>query len=160
MEELFQQELLEQLFQQELLRQLPKKCYSIIIVRTVVPIIIIRTGILKIIVLTPLLAAFCQTSDLGLRLEVDFVFPLSEEEQEQEQPPPKSKLKVWNLAHRPKQKRLWSKVSKNFGPKKLPENSGSKKIFVKKTVSVHEKLWSKKRLCHKILGPTKILKPK
>ena len=35
---------------------------------------------------------FCQTSDLGLRLEVDFVFPLSqEEEQEEEQePPPKS----------------------------------------------------------------------
>ena len=28
---------------------------------------------------------FCQTSDLGLRLEVDFVFPLSQEEQQQEQ---------------------------------------------------------------------------
>ena len=29
---------------------------------------------------------FCQTSDLGLRLEVDFVFPLSQEEQQQEEP--------------------------------------------------------------------------
>ena len=27
---------------------------------------------------------FCQTSDLGLRLEVDFVFPLSQEEEEEE----------------------------------------------------------------------------
>ena len=27
----------------------------------------------------------CQTSDLGLRLEVDFVFPLSQEQQEQEE---------------------------------------------------------------------------
>ena len=31
---------------------------------------------------------FCQTSDLGLRLEVDFVFPLSQEEEEQEEEPP------------------------------------------------------------------------
>ena len=30
---------------------------------------------------------FCQTSDLGLRLEVDFVFPLSQEQEEQEQQP-------------------------------------------------------------------------
>ena len=29
----------------------------------------------------------CQTSDLGLRLEVDFVFPLSQEEQQQEEQP-------------------------------------------------------------------------
>ena len=28
----------------------------------------------------------CQTSDLGLRLEVDFVFPLSQEEQEEQEP--------------------------------------------------------------------------
>ena len=28
--------------------------------------------------------SYCQTSDLGLRLEVDFVFHLSQEEQEQE----------------------------------------------------------------------------
>ena len=28
---------------------------------------------------------FCQTSDLGLRLEVDFVFPLSQQEQQQEE---------------------------------------------------------------------------
>ena len=34
--------------------------------------------------------SFCQTPDLGLRLGVDFVFPLSQE-QEQE-PSPKSKL--------------------------------------------------------------------
>ena len=37
---------------------------------------------------------YCQTSDLGLRLEVDFVFPLSqqqeEEEEPEEQPSPKS----------------------------------------------------------------------
>ena len=36
---------------------------------------------------------FCQTSDLGLRLEVDFVFPMlqqeEEEEEEQQQPSPK-----------------------------------------------------------------------
>ena len=32
---------------------------------------------------------FCQTSDLGLRLEADFVFPLSQQE-EQEEPQPKS----------------------------------------------------------------------
>ena len=31
---------------------------------------------------------YCQTSDLGLRLEVDFVFPLSQEQEEQEQQPP------------------------------------------------------------------------
>ena len=36
----------------------------------------------------------CQTPDLGLRLGVDFVFPLSQEQQQeqQDQPPPKSKL--------------------------------------------------------------------
>ena len=28
----------------------------------------------------------CQTSDIGLRLEVDFVFPLSQEEEEEEEP--------------------------------------------------------------------------
>ena len=36
---------------------------------------------------------FCQTSDLGLRLKVDFVFPPSQEQQQEEQqeePPPKS----------------------------------------------------------------------
>ena len=32
------------------------------------------------------ITSFCQTSDLGLRLEVDFVFPLSQEQQEQEEP--------------------------------------------------------------------------
>ena len=32
------------------------------------------------------LRKYCQTSDLGLRLEVDFVFPLSQEQQEQEEP--------------------------------------------------------------------------
>ena len=32
---------------------------------------------------------YCQTSGLGLRLEVDFVFPLSQQE-EQEEPSPKS----------------------------------------------------------------------
>ena len=38
---------------------------------------------------------YCQTSDLGLRLEVDFVFPLSQqqeqeqEEEEEQQPSPK-----------------------------------------------------------------------
>ena len=42
------------------------------------------------------ISQFCQTSDLGLRLEVDFVFPLSQqeeeeqEEEEQQQPSPKS----------------------------------------------------------------------
>ena len=38
------------------------------------------------------LKSFCQTSDLGLRLEVDFVFPLSQQQQEEEQqqPSPKS----------------------------------------------------------------------
>ena len=35
---------------------------------------------------------FCQTSDLGLRLEVDFVFPLSQEEQQQEQEEPLTKI--------------------------------------------------------------------
>ena len=28
---------------------------------------------------------YCQTSDLGLRLEVDFVFPLSQQQQQQEE---------------------------------------------------------------------------
>ena len=28
---------------------------------------------------------YCQTSDLGLRLEVDFVFPLSQEQQQEEE---------------------------------------------------------------------------
>ena len=28
---------------------------------------------------------FCQTSDLGLRLEVDFVFPLSQQEQQEQE---------------------------------------------------------------------------
>ena len=38
------------------------------------------------------LILFCQTLDLGLRLEVAFVSPLSqEEEEEEEQPSPKSK---------------------------------------------------------------------
>ena len=37
---------------------------------------------------------FCLTSDLGLRLEVDFVFPLSQEQQEEEEPPPKSKGRI------------------------------------------------------------------
>ena len=32
-------------------------------------------------------STFCKTSDLGLRLEVDFVFSLSQEEQEQEPSP-------------------------------------------------------------------------
>ena len=36
---------------------------------------------------------YCQTSDLGLRLEVDFVFPLSQqeeqEEKQEEEPSPK-----------------------------------------------------------------------
>ena len=30
-------------------------------------------------------SSYCQTSDLGLRLEVDFVFPLSQEQQEQQE---------------------------------------------------------------------------
>ena len=30
---------------------------------------------------------YCQTSDLGLRLEVDFVFPLSQQEQQEEEQP-------------------------------------------------------------------------
>ena len=34
----------------------------------------------------------CQTSDLGLRLEVDFVFPLSQEEQEEEEQQPLTKI--------------------------------------------------------------------
>ena len=34
-------------------------------------------------------AQYCQTSDLGLRLEVDFVFPLSQQEQEEQEPSPK-----------------------------------------------------------------------
>ena len=29
---------------------------------------------------------YCQTSDLGLRLEVDFVFPLSQQQQLQQEP--------------------------------------------------------------------------
>ena len=29
--------------------------------------------------------SYCQTSDLGLRLEVDFVFPLSQEEEQQQE---------------------------------------------------------------------------
>ena len=40
---------------------------------------------------------FCQTSDLGLRLEVDFVFPLSQEQQqEQEEPLTKIYRIEWN----------------------------------------------------------------
>ena len=35
---------------------------------------------------------FCQTSDLGLRLEVDFVFPLSQEEEEEQQQQPLTKI--------------------------------------------------------------------
>ena len=35
---------------------------------------------------------YCQTSDLGLRLEVDFVFPLSQEEQQQEEEEPLTKI--------------------------------------------------------------------
>ena len=35
---------------------------------------------------------YCQTSDLGLRLEVDFVFPLSQQEEEQEEQEPLSKI--------------------------------------------------------------------
>ena len=31
------------------------------------------------------IAAYCQTSDLGLRLEVDFVFPLSQQQQQQQE---------------------------------------------------------------------------
>ena len=41
----------------------------------------------------------CQISDLGLRLEVDFVFPLSQEEEQEEQeqePDPLQKKKVWS----------------------------------------------------------------
>ena len=58
---------------------------------------------------------FCQTSDLGLRLEVDFVFPLSQEQEEEEQQPHQNlpdriELRVWNLAHRLKLTRLRSKV--------------------------------------------------
>ena len=29
--------------------------------------------------------SYCQTSDFGLRLEVDFVFPLSQQQQQQQQ---------------------------------------------------------------------------
>ena len=62
---------------------------------------------------------YCQTSDLGLRLEVDFVFPLSQEEEQQEQQeqephqnlPDRIELKVWNLAQRLILTRLRSKVS-------------------------------------------------
>ena len=35
---------------------------------------------------------FCQTSDLGLSLEVDFVFPLSQEEEQEEQQQPLTKI--------------------------------------------------------------------
>ena len=35
---------------------------------------------------------YCQTSDLGLRLEVDFVFPLSQEEQQEQQEEPLTKI--------------------------------------------------------------------
>ena len=35
---------------------------------------------------------FCQTPGLGLRLGVDFVFPLSQEQQQEQEPQPKSKL--------------------------------------------------------------------
>ena len=65
---------------------------------------------------------YCQTSDLGLRLEVYFVFDLSQEEQKQGQEPHQNlpdriKLKVWNLAHRLKETRLRSKTSqKILGP--------------------------------------------
>ena len=34
----------------------------------------------------------CQTSDLGLRLEVDFVFPLSQEEEQGEEQEPLTKI--------------------------------------------------------------------
>ena len=84
--------------------------------------------------------SYCQTSDLGLRLEVDFVFPLSQEEQEQEQEEPhqnlpdRIELRVWNLAHRLKLTRLRYKLfslgrrgvlledplqKKKFNPKEL-----------------------------------------
>ena len=35
---------------------------------------------------------YCQTSDLGLRLEVDFVFPLSQQQQEEEEEEPLTKI--------------------------------------------------------------------
>ena len=38
------------------------------------------------------LSVSCQTSDLGLRLEVDFVFPLSQEEEEQQEEQPLTKI--------------------------------------------------------------------
>ena len=46
-----------------------------------------------------LLTSYCQTPVLGLRLGVDFVFPLSQQQQEQEQqeeePPPKSTTRMY-----------------------------------------------------------------
>ena len=51
-------------------------------------------NILMVIKNAYLSLTYCQTSDLGSRLEVDFVFPLSQEQeqeqQEQEQLSPKS----------------------------------------------------------------------
>ena len=38
------------------------------------------------------LSLYCQTSDLGLRLEVDFVSPLSQEEEEEQQLQPLTKI--------------------------------------------------------------------
>ena len=40
---------------------------------------------MKLLVINSKMTLNCQTSDLGLRLEVDFVFPLSQQEQQQEQ---------------------------------------------------------------------------
>ena len=39
----------------------------------------------------------CQTSDLGLRLEVDFVFPLSQEEQQQQQQQEQPLTKIYKM---------------------------------------------------------------
>ena len=41
--------------------------------------------------------AYCQTSDLGLRLEVDIVFPLSQEQEQQEQQQEQPLTKIYRI---------------------------------------------------------------
>ena len=55
-------------------------------------------------VLDKLVSNIVKLQTFGLKLEVDFVFPLSQEQQKQEQPLTKIYgyvLQVWNLAYRP-----------------------------------------------------------
>ena len=50
------------------------------------------------------LGCFCQTSDLDLRLEVDFVVPLSQEEQEEQEKEPLTKIYRTYMYYR---SRIW-----------------------------------------------------